>query len=122
MRTADEDADPNFAGRIRFHKMKLVWDPQYVSAKKKIPAERDARRTELAEPKKQKKSKPLSSPSISTSQPTATELPLHPNLFEECDEAEFERLDDERYAADELYEPVEAYAGNIQMPRPLRIS
>ena len=38
------------AERIRYHKMKLMWDPEYTSAKKKTAAEREASRTEFAEP------------------------------------------------------------------------
>ena len=34
-------------------------------------------------------------------------------MLEECDEFEDERLMDERYADEETYEPVEAYAGTF---------
>ena len=116
------------AERIRYHKMKLMWDPEYTSAKKKTAAEREASRTEFAEPKKKKKKESqTTSPTFSSSLQHATpEPPHHSNMFEKCDMTEDERpFDeryamgderpfDERYAMEEPYEPVEAYAGFVK--------
>ena len=101
------------AERIRFHKMKLVWDSQYVSSKKKTAEEREASRNEFAMPKEKKSDSQPTTFSTSTTQPTSTiETPLNTNMFEECD-AEMNEQE-----LDELYEPVEAYAGfpaNVKM-------
>ena len=103
------------AERIRYHKMKLMWDPEYTSAKKKTAAEREASRTEFAEPKKKKKESQTTSPTFSSSLQHATpEPPHHSNMFEECDVTEDERPFDERYAMEEPYKPVEAYAGFVK--------
>ena len=109
------------AERIRYHKMKLMWDPEYTSAKKKTAAEREASRTEFAEPKKKKKESQTTSPTFSSSLQHATpEPPHHSDMFEECDMTEDERFEDEcylaeeRYLAEEPYKPVEAYAGFVK--------
>ena len=108
------------AERIRYHKMKLMWDPEYTSAKKKTAAEREASRTEFAEPKKKKKESHTTSPTFSSSPQHATpEPPHHSNMFEECDVFEDERPFDERYAMEEPYEPVEAYAGFVKNAKAL---
>jgi len=101
------------AERIRFHKMKLVWDSQYVSSKKKTAEEREASRNEFAMPKEKKSDLQPTTLSTSTTQSTpTTETPLNTNMFEECDAEKYEQ------ELDEPYEPVEAYAGvpaNIMM-------
>ena len=93
--------------------MKLVWDSQYVSAKKKTAKEREASRNEFAMPKEKKDdSHPTTFSSSSTHPTTTTETPLNPNMFEECDAEQYEA------EPDELYEPVEGYAGfpaNVKM-------
>eukprot|EP00435_Cladocopium_sp_Y103_P010330 s1562_g2.t1 len=105
------------AERIRFHKMKLVWEPQYVSAKKKNAAEREANRHEFAKPKERKNDSQHTTSSTSPTRPTSTEFPSHPNMFEECDVEMNEQVLDETYEpaepfeSEETYEPVEAYAG-----------
>ena len=84
------------AERIRYHKMKLMWDPGYTNAKKKAAAEREASRNEFAEPKKKKESQTTSPTLTSTSQHATPEPPHRSNMFEECDETDFERHDNER--------------------------
>ena len=96
------------AERIRFHKMKLVWDSQYISSKRKTAEEREASRTEFAMPKgKQSDSQPTTFSSSPTSPPTTTETPLNSNMFEECD------VEPNEQELEEPYEPVEAYAGSL---------
>ena len=101
------------AERLRFHKMKLVWDSQYVRAKKKTAKEREASRNEFAMLKEKKDdSHPTTFSSSSTHPTTTTETPLNPNMFEECEAEQYEA------EPDELYEPVEGYAGfpaNVKM-------
>ena len=68
-----------FGTTICYHKMKLMWDPAYTSAKKKTAAEREASRTEFAEPKK-KKSQNTTSPTTTSTQHAPTETSPHPNV------------------------------------------
>ena len=112
------------ADRIRYHKMKLMWDPDYTSAKKKAAAEREASRNEFATKEKKKKdSQQTNKPTTNTST-TATSTTQPFNTINECDEEMMnERENDETYRAeidetyraenDEPYEPVEAYAGYL---------
>ena len=117
------------ADRIRYHKMKLAWDPEYTSAKKKDAAAREASRTEFATKDKKKKETLQQNRQLQphTSTTATSPQPLS-NIKEECDvEMMDERENDETYRAEteenyrasdaelyetaELYEPVEAYAG-----------
>ena len=114
------------ADRIRYHKMKLVWDPDYVSAKKKDAASREASRNEFAT-KGGKGKDSQQQPTMSTNFTTSTTA-TSPNQLNHINEEretmmmdDDERETDETYRAeieetyrahdDEPYVPVEAYAG-----------
>ena len=112
------------ADRLRHHRQKLVWDPNYTSAKKKDAAEREASRNEFA---KGKESTQLQLHLHSSSTPSTTSQPQHDTMDDGTleqqipeDSAELYEMDDEdmneeTYATEnedihvEAFDPVEAY-------------
>ena len=101
------------ADRLRHHRQKLVWDPNYTSAKRKDAAEREASRNEFAKMKESNQPQPPLQLSTSTSPPTE---PQHETCDDGTYEMEDEDMAEETYDLEmqdthvETYVPVEAYA------------
>ena len=100
------------ADRLRHHRQKLVWDPNYTSAKRKDAAEREASRNEFAKMKESNQPQPPLQLSTSTSPPTE---PQHETCDDGTYEMEDEDMAEETYDLEmqdthvETYVPVEAY-------------
>ena len=101
------------ADRLRHHRQKLVWDPNYTSAKRKDAAAREASRTEFAKGKESFQHQPP------TQQDNSTHNHLTNNTTHD-DEAMDESWHDENHVPEdedthaEPYHPVEAFVGVMQ--------
>ncbi|CAL1159384.1 unnamed protein product [Cladocopium goreaui] len=102
------------ADRLRHHRQKLVWDPNYTSAKRKDASEREASRNEFAKGKESNQQQPHFQPLTS---PSPTSQPQHERMDDPAElyTMEDEDMNEETYepAYDDVhvepYEPVEAY-------------
>ena len=82
------------ADRLRHHRQKLVWDPNYTSAQRKDASEREASHNEFAKGKESNQQQPHFQPLTS---PSPTSQPQH------------ERMDDGNYELQIPEDPAELY-------------